>query len=186
MAIAVIIALYAHKKAKAKIVYILYFIGALGLFFLSGMLLEKKLGFISYIRSYIAATTNSGEDFIGENYVDPKDAELTFPEKKRNLIYIYLESMEVTFADEASGGAFPENAIPELTALASENVDFSGNSGKMTGAVSMNDTNWTDAAMFAQTSGLPLQLCARKRLYVGERPQVLCEGLCRRPGAQRR
>lgn len=97
-------------------------------------------------------------DFIEKNYANPSNVRITFPKQKRNLIYIYLESMEVTFADEASGGAFPENAIPELTALASENVDFSGNSGKMTGAVSMNDTNWTVAAMFAQTSGLPLKI----------------------------
>ncbi|SNU04826.1 phosphoglycerol transferase [Lachnospiraceae bacterium] len=158
MAIAVIIALYAHKKAKAKIVYILYFIGALGLFFLSGMLLEKKLGFISYIRSYIAATTNSGEDFIGENYVDPKDAELTFPEKKRNLIYIYLESVEMTFTDKESGGYFDDNYIPELTELAREGEDFSGKNDTLEGGVSLSGTNWTMGAMFAQTSGLPLQV----------------------------
>ena len=158
MAIAVIIALYAHKKAKAKMVYILYFIGALGLFFLSGMLLEKKLGFISYIRSYIAATTNSGEDFIGENYVDPKDAELTFPEKKRNLIYIYLESVEMTFTDKESGGYFDDNYIPELTELAREGEDFSGKNDTLEGGVSLSGTNWTMGAMFAQTSGLPLQV----------------------------
>ena len=97
-------------------------------------------------------------DFIEKNYANPANVRITFPEQKRNLIYIYLESMEVTFADEASGGAFPENAIPELTTLAMENTDFSGNSGKLDGAVSMNDTNWTVAAMFAQTSGLPLKI----------------------------
>ena len=32
-------------------------------------------------------------DVIAENYVDPRNVELTFPEKKRNLIYIFLESI---------------------------------------------------------------------------------------------
>ena len=53
--------------------------------------------------------------FIDDNYVNPKDVSIQFPEKKRNLIYIYLESMENTYADKESGGAFDENVIPELT-----------------------------------------------------------------------
>ena len=36
---------------------------------------------------------------------------LAFPEKKRNLIYIVLESIEVTYADEENGGAFSNNVI---------------------------------------------------------------------------
>lgn len=40
--------------------------------------------------------------------------------KQKNLIYIYLESMETTYADENNGGAFTENYIPELTKLAQE------------------------------------------------------------------
>lgn len=49
---------------------------------------------------------NQGTDstFIEENYVDPAGVDLQFPEKKRNLVYIYLESMETTYADDASGG----------------------------------------------------------------------------------
>lgn len=113
----------------------------------------KKLEVIDY-----AVCQMHKSSFIEDNYVNPMDVNIKFPEQKRNLIYIYLESMEVTFADEASGGAFEENTIPELTTLAMENTDFSGNSGKLTGAVSMNDTNWTVAAMFAQTSGLPLKI----------------------------
>ena len=31
--------------------------------------------------------------FIDDNYIDPRDTEITFPEQKRNLIYIFLESM---------------------------------------------------------------------------------------------
>ncbi|MBP3735413.1 MAG: sulfatase-like hydrolase/transferase, partial [Lachnospiraceae bacterium] len=94
--------------------------------------------------------------FVEQQYVDPKDVTLRFPEKKRNLIYIYLESMETTFADPENGGAFPKNVIPELTELAQENEDFSGESAALEGGYSMPGTDWTMGGMFAQTSGLPL------------------------------
>ncbi len=163
MAVAVFVAILAHKKAKALIVYIIFLAGALGLFVLSGVLIEKKLGFISYVRSYMAASSGKGEDFIGNNYVDPGSVRIEFPDKKRNLIYIYLESVEMTFTDSQYGGAFPENLIPELSDLSAEGEDFSAENGGeedklLEGGVSLEGTNWTMGGMFAQTSGLPLQV----------------------------
>lgn len=96
--------------------------------------------------------------FIDDNYVDADDVVLQFPEQKRNLIYIYLESMEVTYADLENGGAFAENYIPELTEIAQENEDFSGFEIRLNGGYSMPQTTWTVAAMFAQSAGLPLSI----------------------------
>ena len=96
--------------------------------------------------------------FIEENYVNTADVTLTFPEKKRNLVYIYLESMEVTYADRESGGAFEENTIPELTRLAMDNEDFSGDSPALNGGLVYVGTGFTTGAMFAQSTGLPLKL----------------------------
>ena len=96
--------------------------------------------------------------FIDDNYVDPSSVNITFPEQKRNLIYIFLESMEMTYADKENGGAFKQNVIPELTQLAQENEDFSGKSSKLNGGYSMPGTTWTMGAMFGQTSGLPLNI----------------------------
>lgn len=93
--------------------------------------------------------------YIEDRYVYPDNAGLQFPEKKRNLIYIFLESMEVTYTDKASGGEFDENRIPELTALAREYEDFSGDSSAINGFYSPYCTSWTVAAMFGHTSGLP-------------------------------
>lgn len=45
-------------------------------------------------------------DFVDTYYVDLAEASIIFPEEKRNLIYIFLESMETTYADESSGGGF--------------------------------------------------------------------------------
>ena len=96
--------------------------------------------------------------FIDDNYVSPADVEMTFPQQKRNLIYIFLESMETTYADTQNGGAFTENVIPELTQIAQENEDFSGETDKLNGGYSMPGTTWTIGAMFGQTAGLPLSV----------------------------
>lgn len=96
--------------------------------------------------------------FIDDNYIDPAKVTLKFPEKKRNLIYIFLESMETTYADEEAGGAFDVNVIPELTRLAQENEDFSDESKKINGGYAMPGATWTIAAMFSQTSGIPLNI----------------------------
>ena len=104
---------------------------------------------------------NQGEvsTFIDDNYVDPRSVEITFPEQKRNLIYIFLESMETTYADTENGGASEKNVIPELTTLAQENEDFSGKDDTaLNGGYSMPGTTWTMGAMFGQTSGLPLNI----------------------------
>ena len=113
----------------------------------------SKVGFVDYVRN---RTTTS--DFIENHYADPGKTEVTFPEKKRNLIYIYLESMEITYADRENGGAFDENCIPELTELAETYEDFSGSDSSLNGGYAMSGTTWTMGAMFGSTSGLPLNI----------------------------
>lgn len=101
---------------------------------------------------------NTESKFIEDEYVDPTDVEVVFPEQKRNLIYIFLESMETTYSDVDDGGAFDENVIPELTEIAQTNEDFSGADPKLNGGYSLAGTTWTMGAMFAQISGLPLNI----------------------------
>lgn len=107
--------------------------------------------------SYLSSQLHSSK-FIEENYVDPKGIELHFPEKKRNLIYIYMESTELTFMDEAHGGAFPDNLLPEMTALSKEGEDFSGEGDSRNGGISLPGATWTMGAIFAQSTGLPLKI----------------------------
>ena len=82
---------------------------------------------------------NKYSDFIDRNYVNPDNVNITFREKK-NLVYIYLESMETSFADKKNGGLFDENLIPSLTQLAHDNINFSGEAGKLNGACSLPGT----------------------------------------------
>ncbi len=106
----------------------------------------------SFLKNYMTVSS-----FIEDEYVDPGSVKVTFPEKKRNVIVIYLESMELTYMDEAHGGAFPENIIPDLTVLGTEYEDFSGYSGTRNGGIALPGAVWTMGAMFATSSGLPLK-----------------------------
>lgn len=119
----------------------------------SGTLFWNHLDVKAYLENQ-----NSDTDFIGDNYVDPSSVNITFPEQKRNLIYIYLESMEMTYSNKANGGGFDDNYIPELTKLSEENENFSGHDGKLNGAHSLPGTTWTMGGIFGATSGLPLQV----------------------------
>jgi len=96
-------------------------------------------------------------DFIEAHYVDPDKTKITFPTEKRNLIYIFLESMENTFSDTDAGGNITDDFMPELSALAKDNVSFSGNNEKH-GAYCYVGARWTAAAMFAQTSGVIIKV----------------------------
>lgn len=120
---------------------------------LSGVSLYENVD----VEEYVVSQSVESE-FIQENYADPANVKLTFPEKKRNLIYIFLESMETTYADKDNGGAFDFNCIPELTEIAEENECFAGNHTELNGGYSMPATTWTMGGMFAETSGLPLKV----------------------------
>lgn len=108
-----------------------------------------------YIFNYIEYSYRES-NFFEDNYIDPEEVKLEFPKKKRNLIYIFLESMESTYADKQSGGAYNINYIEELTDLALENINFSS-TDLIGGAHMAYNTSWTMAAMVAHTSGIPLK-----------------------------
>ena len=142
---------------KRKKAFYIFVIGCFAIsVFMGGAMLHQAWSKLE-IGDYI---NNQMEDsvFIESLYADPDKVKLDFPKKKRNLIYIYLESMEITYADKKSGGAFDENVIPELTTLSMENENFSGSDNMLNGGDSLTGSTWTMGAMFAQTSGLPLNI----------------------------
>ncbi len=115
-----------------------------------------KAANLSGLTAYIKVSMTDSKIFDSE-YVYPAETQLTFPENKRNLIYIFLESMETTFFDTSHGGAYSENIIPELYSLAESNVNFSQNGG-VGGCQQCNGATWTVGAMVAQSAGVPLKL----------------------------
>jgi phosphoglycerol transferase len=112
----------------------------------------NTVGFVAYVKS---AKTDS--KYIENNYVDPETVKYEFPSKKKNLIYIYVESLESSYASTSEGGAESVNLIPRLTKLANKNINFS-NTDSLGGAVPLYGASWTAGGLVAQTSGLPLKL----------------------------
>lgn len=141
---------------KKKFFYLLdgvVLVTFIGLSFGTVYMTAEKLDVDGYLTSQ-----GTYSEFVDNNYVDPAEVSISFPEQKRNLIYIFLESMETTYADIKDGGGFDEDVIPELTKTAQENEDFSGEDQAINGAYMMSGTTWTMGAMFAHTSGLPLNI----------------------------
>lgn len=148
-----IVLMLKRMKHKAVVFRRISAVLVLALFVVSLCKFWAKLGISEFINNQL-----SSAEFIEKHYKNPADVELQFPEQKRNLITIFLESMETTYADEASGGAFSYNCIPELTELAMQYEDFSGTDTRLNGSNSMTGATWTIAALFAQTAGVPFQV----------------------------
>ncbi len=106
-----------------------------------------SIGLFSYLQSLLRNST-----LFEDYYIDPSEVEFDFPEQKRNLIYIFMESMEISYYSEELGGVEESNLIPELYEIAEENLTFNNNGGFYV----PEGTGWTVGAMVAQTSGLPL------------------------------
>lgn len=106
-----------------------------------------------YVFDYIKNSLQYS-NFFKENYVNPKNVSIEFEDEKRNLIYIYLESMESTYADKKTGGNYEKNYIKELSNLANKNINFSATS-KLGGAYQVYGTTWTIGAMIGSTAGIP-------------------------------
>lgn len=112
--------------------------------------------FDSELVGYLVSQTHKS-DLFETYFVDPKGTKITFPEKKRNLVYIMLESMETTYLSRELGGAMDENLIPELYALAQDNLSFSDSEQDAGGFYTAAGATWTIGAMVAQTAGIPLK-----------------------------
>lgn len=132
-------------------------LGIIGWFCFLVVCADQSFSFFDFVRSQLITS-----DFIEQEYVDPRDVSLVFPEQKRNLITIYVESAETSSQDAENGGFFDTNYIPEMTRIARENVSFS-HSQKLEGAAIAPACGWTIAGLVAQTTGLPLKMANNER-----------------------
>lgn len=98
---------------------------------------------------------HNGFNIYEDYYQDPDDTLITFPEEKRNLVYIVLESMESTFLSKELGGGVEHNLIPELYDLAKDNINFSEHEG-VGGFRQTTGATWTIGSLVAQNGGVPL------------------------------
>lgn len=153
--VVLVIVMVRKTKVTKWVVQIGAVAGSMALIVSSGQMVWNELDVGEYLENQKAES-----HFIEDNYANPNQIQIRFPEQKRNLIYIFMESMETTYASKDVGGGLDFNCIPELTQLAMENVNFSGTE-QLGGIYPTDGSTWTMGAMVAQTSGLPLKLNLR-------------------------
>lgn len=88
-------------------------------------------------------------EFYQKEYVNPDSVGIKFNEK-RNLILIFLESMEYNYQDFANGGNLPVNLIPEITEYIKKEQSF------LPGGAPAYGMGWTMADAVAKTCGIPV------------------------------
>ena len=127
-----------------------------------------KIGILAVVGSLIFTINNYNlikymfnifeeTDIYEKYYVDPKEVNISFNNEKRNLIHLYLESVENTYSNLKIANEKATNYIPELTTLAKENISFSNNND-LGGSKTVDGTQWTIASQVSQNMGIPLTL----------------------------
>ncbi len=118
-----------------------------------------KFGIVEYIINQFRTT-----DLYEKYYVDGKNVNIAFPEKKRNLILLYVESMETTYTSKENGGGYATDLIPEISALAKEHLNFS-HQEQLGGAHVVAGTGWTTGGLVGQSAGVPLCVPAKTPVF---------------------
>ena len=139
-------------KIHTLVLALLLFSGSIYLMWTNIDKCLTKLKIYDYIESQ-----KVDNPFIKDNYVETSEVELTFPKKKRNLIYIYLESFESSYFSTYYGGDEYYNLLEEMTDLTLENINFS-NTEKFGGARQVWGVGYTSGSLVGQTSGLPVKI----------------------------
>jgi phosphoglycerol transferase len=134
-----------HKRGLIPVASLLPLTGAAFLLF--------SLNVFGHLRALAEKPSSFYEDF----YIDPRNVEISFPETRRNLIVIFVESLETGFLPGEAGGAFPENIVPEVVSLMEAHLNYSQTSG-LGGAHQVSGTGWTIAGIVSAYTGVPLTL----------------------------
>lgn len=142
-------------------IYLIAHIFAIGCFAIIGSLLFALYNYqiFGYVFDMLRKT-----QLYEEHYVDPKGVTLTFPSCKRNIIHIYLESIENAYLVKTSGGGQDVSYMPELDALANQNINFSHHN-QIGGSLTLEGTQWTIASMVGQEAGIPLLVPFNSKSY---------------------
>ena len=144
--ITVLLYIFVFKTNKKKFVFSIIFL------VISLLCLIRTVHLDEYIINSFKKT-----DIYEKYYVNPNEVKVTLPDEKRNLIIIYLESMEASLFSHENGGAFDNSIIPELEDVAINNFSFS-NTEKLGGSYTLTKTSFTAASLTASTTGTPINI----------------------------
>ena len=80
----------------------------------------NSLNFLSFVFNNI-----SYGDLYENNYVEYTNDIIKFSNEKRNLVTIYVESLENSVFDKSNGGTVNDSYMPQLESLTKEYINFS-------------------------------------------------------------
>lgn len=102
--------------------------------------------------------TNLYEDY----YVEYDKNLIKFPDKKKNLITIYVESFENAVFSFENGGINKKSYMPLMEKISYDYINFSNND-KIGGFYQLNGTSWTASALVGQTAGIPIYIKTKNK-----------------------
>lgn len=152
-----LISKYVFKSNKSKLIF------SIIVFLMAFLSLVKSVHLDEYI-----INKSKNTDIYEKYYVDTNSVNVSLPKKKKNLILIYLESMEASLFSKENGGAFDNSIIPELEEIAKNNTSFS-NTDLLGGSYTLTSTSFTISSIVASTTGTPVNIKLFKG-YNQERP----------------
>lgn len=99
----------------------------------------------------------TASEFYEKNYIDPKSTKIVPPEKKRNVIVVFMESMESSYFDTEHGGVFEKTPIPHLQKLANDANNGEKNvwANGFVGGENLEGTSWTVAGLLSKLCAVP-------------------------------
>lgn len=120
-----------------------------------------KLQLVQYI-----INQNTYSDIYAKEYHNPTDDTFIFPEHKRNLIVLHMESLESEYENPDLVG---KNLLPNLSRLAKENISFNN-------FHQLDGQDYTIAAMVASYCGVPYKLFNNKDFTTFNNflPRLIC------------
>ena len=134
--------IYDHRK-----------IATLVLFIISLIIAAYNINGITFIKN-----SSTKSKFIEINYVDPKNTQIEFKEK-RNLILIVVESLETTFFTKNQGGSWDYGVTKELYKLTKEKDSTAFYQNKVGQEMEkVEGATWTTGSVITNTSGIPFKI----------------------------
>ncbi len=146
-----------------RIIYKHRFILVSFLAIISLVIATYNLDFVKFIQN-----SKLKSEFVDVHYIDPKNTNVTF-DQKRNLVLIFVESLETSFFSKDHGGQWEYDVIPELYNLTKDEdatVFYDKNKAKQLNMI--NGASWTTAALVTNTSGLTFKIPISGNQYHSE------------------
>ena len=114
----------------------------------------NNIRFFEYIKNNYETS-----DFIKDNIVMGKPELINLGENNKNLVLIFVESLETTLFTKEQGGDWDYEVIPELyNLLHDEDAIYFASNDTSAGMYNISSTGWTTASVVANTSGLPFKI----------------------------